>query len=193
MDALSGIVVLSLFISAVGIYSILRYYRRAKQSTNWSRFPGSLMRCEIVERLEDAGHTHVYDLDVRYSYEVSGNTYESSEIMFYIGKWSSQRSYYVDIRDTILKQEPLQVYVNPDDSKQSVLIPGVSHASVGMLWAAGFMMLFCPFCWFQCHVFLLLLAISVEVKRVTMGWRSAVPIAVCGAERVSNRSAQPDP
>ncbi len=142
MTTMAGLVVFSLLISALGLYCVARYFRAAKDSEHWSRVPGMLLKCELIERREEAND--VFSLDVKYSYHVDGEVLESTKVMFYFPEWSASRSYYVNLRDTLAKSIGLTVYVNPNNPRESVLFPGADHAPVWLLAMACVMMLVCP-------------------------------------------------
>jgi hypothetical protein len=135
---------ISLLIGIVGVRALRRHYDMARRSENWLRAPGTLLRCEIVEQRSSEHNATVYSLDVRYSYQIDGETHESKRIMFYLPEWSTYRSCYADLQDRLLGCERLQVWVNPDNHKQSVLIPGAANAPLGMMHAAAVMMFVCP-------------------------------------------------
>jgi hypothetical protein len=147
------ILCLSLFIGITATQAMRRYYRDAKSSAHWLRVDGTLTKCAIVEQHDEG---KVFNLDVRYSYEMGEQKYESSEIMFYCPKWSSSRAYYEQLQRRIEGNEPLRVYVNPDKFEQSVLVPGPEQCPRAVLWIAGLMFFFCPAAGFTAFYVLLI-------------------------------------
>jgi len=148
MATLAGLIILSLLISALGLYSIPRYYRAAKDSVHWRRVPGILLKCELIERRWDGHRQPKFGLDIKYSYQVDTEVFESTKVSFYFGQWSTSRSYYTRIRDIITKGSDLTVYVNPNNPRESVLIPGADQLPGWMLATICVMMVVCPICGF---------------------------------------------
>jgi hypothetical protein len=139
---MAGVVAVALGISALGLYGITRYYRTAKISDDRSRIPGKLLKCELIQRIQE--NADVFNLDVKYSYHIDGEVFESTKIMFYFPEWSTCRSDYVKLQDTLAKTSDLTVYVNPHNPRESVLFPGADHCPVWRLAMACIMMLVCP-------------------------------------------------
>ena len=135
------VIAISLGISFFGLYGIARYYHTAKNSEDWPRVHGKLLKCELIQREED-NHA-VFDLGVKYSYRVDHETYESAEIMFYFPRWSRWHP-YEEIQRKLTGTNSLVVYVNPRDPRQSVLFPGADHVPTGLLAIASIMMVVCP-------------------------------------------------
>lgn len=77
--------------------------------------------------------------------------------MFYFPRWSTRRSFYAGLQTGLTGQNPLTVYVNPEDPKESVLVPGVGHLPAWLLPTAVTMMLVCPIC-FVVAIYVLFLA-----------------------------------
>jgi hypothetical protein len=96
-------------------------------------------------------------LQVKYCYSFNGELFEASDLMFYFPEWSSSRSYYARLQDTLTAQSPLSVFVNPDNPRESVLLSGVAHVPVWLLPTAVVMMLVCPVC-FITAIYVLFLA-----------------------------------
>jgi hypothetical protein len=136
-------IAIALLLSTLGLYGMWRYYRAARNSEDWPCVPGKLLNCEVVERMTPEG-AKVYNLDVKYSYDIDGEVRESNKVMFYFAEWSTCRSNYVKLRDALVRTNSLTVYVNPDDPRESVLFPGADHVPVWVLATAGIMMLVCP-------------------------------------------------
>jgi hypothetical protein len=137
----TAFIIISVFIGVTGSRALFVYYRKAKRSADWMPVDGDLIECQLAEKYDEG---KVYNLDVRYSYEVGGERYESSEIMFYFRKWSSSHRYYEQIERCIRDGESFRVYVDPDNPTQSVIIPGADNAPVPVLWLAGLMLFVCP-------------------------------------------------
>jgi hypothetical protein len=142
MTTLSAIVVFSFLVSAAGLFGVARYYRAAKASSHWPCVPGKLLSYELLERCEEG--KDVYSLEIKYSYQVDDKVFESSNIMYYLPKWSQSRSKYVQLRDRVTAEKELSVLVNPDRHAESVLFPGTDQLPAGMLPLACFMIVVCP-------------------------------------------------
>jgi hypothetical protein len=136
-------IAIALLISTLGLYGMWRYRRAARNSEDWPCLPGKLLNCEVVERLTPEG-AKVYNLDVKYSYDIDGEVRESNKVMFYFAEWSTGRSNYVKLQDALVRTNSLTVYVNPHDPGESVLFPGAGHVPAWILVTAAIMILVCP-------------------------------------------------
>src|SRR5262249_16702627 len=141
---LAGFIIIWLLISAFGLCRIPRSLRAAKDSVHWPRVPGNLLKCELFEKRGGDRRTWYY-LEVRYSYQVEGEVFESTKVSFsYSPQWSTCRAYYVGLQYFLTKTSELTVYVNPNNPRESVLLPGGYQITRGMLATACVMIVVCP-------------------------------------------------
>jgi hypothetical protein len=98
-----------------------------------------------------------YCLEVKNSYCIDSEVLESTHLMFYFPQWSTHQSFYVKLQSALITQPSLCVYVNPQNSTESVLLPGVDHVPVWLLPTVLIMMLVCPLC-FIMAIYVLFLA-----------------------------------
>src|SRR5262249_45012088 len=115
MATLAGFIIIWLLLSSFGLNLLPRYFRAAKDSVRWFRVPGSLLKCELFEK-RGGDRLTKYNLEVRYSYEVHGEVFESTNVSFSFGQWSTCRAYYVGLQYFLTKTSELTVYVNPNNS-----------------------------------------------------------------------------
>jgi hypothetical protein len=139
---MATLIVISLLISACVLHGIGRYYRAAKSSEQWACVSGRLLKCELMER--QGGARELFSLDVQYSYNVDGEEHQASRVMFYFPEWSMCRAYYSDLKKALEGSGALNVYVNPDNPKEAVLIPGPGGLPIRWLAVACAMAVVCP-------------------------------------------------
>jgi hypothetical protein len=147
MATLAGLIIFWLVISAFGLCRVPHNLRAAKDSAHWPRVPGNLLKCELFEKRGGNRRTK-YNLEVRYSYRVRGEVFESTNVSFSFGQWSTCRAYYVGLQYFLTKTCELTVYVNPNNPRESVLLPGGYQITRGMLATACVMIVVCPICGF---------------------------------------------
>ena len=145
MATLAGLIIFWLVVSAFGLCRVPRNLRAAKDSVHWPRVAGNLLKCELFEKRGGNRQTK-YDLEVRYSYQVHGEVFESTIVSFSFGQWSTSRSYYANLQDSLTKTSGLTVHVNPNNPRESVLLPGGYQITRGMLATACVMIVVCPIC-----------------------------------------------
>jgi len=122
---LKGIIVGAAFIliGSFMIFTVGGEWLTGMQSRSWERVEAVIVTSRGIET-----HT-VPEVDFRYSYQVDGRSYESSELSF-------KKKTQVDVRDipAFLQQHPeggkISVYYNPKHPGQAIVEPGVPTAGI---------------------------------------------------------------
>jgi hypothetical protein len=144
MTTLIVLLAASLVCSAGIIVALYRYFGRACASDAWPPTAGTLLHAELLSRKADDGPGDVFKLDVRYAYEVDGMRHESTRIGYYFSEWGSVRDEYDGYLRILQESKPLAVFVNPDDPRDAVLVPGALGLGPGMLIALSALIVAAP-------------------------------------------------
>jgi hypothetical protein len=131
-----GLMVLGLLFIGLGIYFIVV----ALASKTWDQVQGQIISAKIPARLSNSGSATqrhlVYHIEVTYSYEVEGKTYTNSRFSTGTGntvegsfnKKAKAREWLKSSEYS--KGKDVIVFVNPKDSKNSVLSSGINIGTV---------------------------------------------------------------
>lgn len=120
---------LSLIFMAVGgglLYTGINSVMEARASSSWPSVQGRIVSASVGEHKgTKSKRKTTYHADVRYDYQVNGQTYDSKRISF--GEYSSRDRSHAEEE---LKKYPvgkqLPVYYSPTNPASSVLEPGLS-------------------------------------------------------------------
>lgn len=114
----------AVFLIALDVFIGVIVYRQW-QTMSWSRTEGVIRSAEIIERYDataDSGSRYLYRLDLIYEYEVGGQTYTSKRWRYGNKVESSRPSAFPDFE----QGDKVDVYVDPDDPSEAVLVSGWS-------------------------------------------------------------------
>jgi len=128
--------------TGVGVRCVLQ----AQASSAWPHVAGEVTRSEIKA---SSGEGSSYAPHILYSYQVSGQPFEGSDICFGIKNVSATYAFARSLTERYRTGAPVMVYYNPSEPAMSVLEPGISKRSFiqmafGLVFATfgGFMALF---------------------------------------------------
>lgn len=107
-----------------GVYLIIhavRNHRRAKQSESWPKVSGKLLNVELWGKRNIGGEMKDAEkLSVKYEYTLKGKVHESSTVAFYTLMFPETTQF----AENNSPDQSVDVYYNPADPSESVLIPG---------------------------------------------------------------------
>ena len=104
--------------------------RKARASSSWPTVPGKVVFSEL--RIECRGEdSDRYQADIRYQYEIMGQSYESGRVAIGLRKEVGNRRTAEDIVGRYLAGTEVAVYYNPEDPSKSVLEHGNLKYLVG--------------------------------------------------------------
>ncbi|MGN8224473.1 DUF3592 domain-containing protein [Gracilimonas sp. BCB1] len=99
----------------------VRNLRRAKQSEGWPVVNGELLSVELWgKRNIDGQMKDAEKLSVQYEYSVRNKVYTGTAVAFYTLMYPET----TEFADNNSADSPVDVYYNPDEPSESVLIPG---------------------------------------------------------------------
>jgi hypothetical protein len=110
-------------------------FRQGMKTNDWPAAAGRIVESKVTS---SPGAHHDYTVNVRYSYEIDGQKFEGDRLRFgnkSYSKWTSAK------KEQALypPREEVQVYYNPTNPSQSVLIKGIGVS--WMMMALGLMAL----------------------------------------------------
>lgn len=125
-----------LLIGAGLMFYGLRQRLRARASASWSSVQGKALSAEVKEQVVTSGKSRSrqtwYRPTVEYEYLVNGVRYQSNRIAF--GNVSSQNEEEAQrILDKIVKAGAVQVFYNPQNPKDAVLLNTGAPGSLGFI------------------------------------------------------------
>jgi len=131
-------IVLGIILSAAGTLLIVKSVQlaqRSNASSAWVPIPGEILEATVVseEKVAEKQRRYiVYRPQIRYRYNINGAVHESSSI--YAPGWESKvsRKESDELVTRFPKGAKVDVFVNPANGKESVLVRGGSKA-----WIAG--------------------------------------------------------
>ena len=121
-----------------GINSIIT----ANKAADWPTVIGTMNSCEIEKKRDSAGT--IYQLQVDYSYEVSGQNYHGQRLAFGYSK-SSRYDEHQPLYNKLSKAKTVLVRYNPVNPSESVLTYGVSEYIIYLMvkfWVLFFIIAF---------------------------------------------------
>lgn len=95
----------------------------AHKSSTWESTPGIITSSKIEDELT-SDSTVVFHARINYAYEVNGKKYDGTRISFGdFSSSSSERPFEITQRYSLGKK--VDVYFNPENPKDSLLLPGI--------------------------------------------------------------------
>jgi len=139
-----------LLIGAGLVFYGLRQRIRARASAGWPSVQGKALSAGVKEQVVSSGKTHSrqtwYRPTVEYEYQVDGARYQSNRIAF--GNVSSQDEGAAQhILDQTVKSGSVQVYYNPQNPKDAVLLSADAPGSFGFILGGVLIILFPVLFW----------------------------------------------
>jgi type IV pilus assembly protein PilM len=134
-------VLFNLFPCLLGVFPILCgvcHWATARESLTWPTAQGTITQSKVKERIEDKEKK--YYLDVVYAFRLHGFEFRGTEITSADTSYSTRMSAERDARRYHVGRD-VQVYYNPDDPKETLLVPGVNWGLVFGTFVAGGLLL----------------------------------------------------
>lgn len=115
-------------------YSTILQLRKAQNSTDWPTVEGKVIESNVDSRTTREKRGNVYTTvtyftpKVRYQYEVDGRFHVGTTVKSFELR-TTEAKLANDVIARYPKDAPVQVHYNPDDTKDSVLEPGIDGSS----------------------------------------------------------------
>lgn len=110
----------------IGVVFGLNYLADANRSKTWQATEGVTVSAGVIGHAKNSGSSGSYSVDVRYTYQVDGQTYQSDRIAFNGARQYNSKSKAQTAIADYSAGNVVTVYYNPDDPAISVLQPGSS-------------------------------------------------------------------
>ncbi len=132
--------ILAFTLIPAGIGGGLLYLRHAtmrdtEAAKSWTETPCTIKKCEWVSSSSDDGGSH---LDLVYSYEVDGETYENDRIDLLIGSMGDDDIMEKRVYESHPVGSTAVCYVDPNDPQNSVFDREHAANATGRLWLLAF-------------------------------------------------------
>lgn len=114
---------MGLFLVGIGslfVWYLWASYQKAKAMDAWLETPAVMLRSEVIDWQSTPQSNQEYLAQVRYQYEIDGETYESDQLKVADGPSASQDKIARKI-EPYPKGATVTAWVNPDDLDQAVL------------------------------------------------------------------------
>ena len=115
--------------------------REQRASLHWPTVPGRILHSEIAYTPGRSHRSGSYRADLNYSYTVNGSRHVSHQVSL----WSADLAGYSQTARAFVADHPagsdVNVYYDPADAKNSVLVPGANEKLNWLLMGAGGLLL----------------------------------------------------
>lgn len=102
-------------------------FKTAKESLHWPKTIATIDRAKVISS-KDSKNRKMYSVDIKYSYQIQGRKFESSQI--YKGSEGVSSNSYSDANYYILKYpigQQVEVSYSPNQLEEAVLEPGLNQ------------------------------------------------------------------